>query len=159
MPLPSRSTLAGPPVVLDTALLPCSFLPPAAKETRPDCLCPDGCAPHGNVRYIAARLAAATILQTGSASTDILLLPTSPSVLRTNSNSGSLRANRFHAPRFDQLAKRCTKTSYRGHGADIGSLSRIPIPRWLRFVLAAPSTSGLDTASSLPRIPADFPSE
>src|SRR6266403_5872364 len=50
MPLPSRSTSAGPPVVLDTALLPCSFLPPAAKETRSDSLCPDGCAPHGNVR-------------------------------------------------------------------------------------------------------------
>src|SRR6266852_176980 len=64
---------AGPPVVLDTALLPCSSVPPAAKETRSDCLCPDGCAPHGNVRYIAATLAAATILQTGSASTDILL--------------------------------------------------------------------------------------
>ena len=45
MPLPSRSTSAGPPVVLDTALLPCSFFPPAAKETRSDCLCPDGCAP------------------------------------------------------------------------------------------------------------------
>src|SRR6267378_2484212 len=73
MPLPSRSTSAGPPVVLDTALLPCSFPPPAAKETRSDCLCPDGCAPHGNVRYIAATLAAAKILQSGSASTDILL--------------------------------------------------------------------------------------
>src|SRR2546430_14067796 len=32
MPLPSRSTSAGPPVVLDTALLLCSFLLPAAKE-------------------------------------------------------------------------------------------------------------------------------
>src|SRR5207244_7565170 len=73
MPLPSRNTSAGRPVVLDTALLPCSFLPPSAKETRSDCLCPDGCAPRGNVRYIAATLAAATILQTGSASTDILL--------------------------------------------------------------------------------------
>src|SRR5258707_15744583 len=41
MPLPSRSTSAGPPVVLDTALLPCSFLPPAAKETRSDCFCPE----------------------------------------------------------------------------------------------------------------------
>src|SRR5260370_32072049 len=73
MPLPSRSTSAGPPVGLDTALLPCSSLPPAAKETRSDCLCPDGCAPGGNVRYIAATLAAAKILQTASASTDILL--------------------------------------------------------------------------------------
>src|SRR5215471_21500788 len=73
MPLPSRNTSAGRPVVLDTALLPCSFLPPPAKETRSDCLCPDGCAPRGNVRYIAATLAAATILQRGSASTDILL--------------------------------------------------------------------------------------
>ena len=71
MPLPSRNTSAGRPVVLDTALLPCSFLP--AKETRSDCLCPDGCAPRGNVRYIAVTLAAATILQTGSAATDILL--------------------------------------------------------------------------------------
>src|SRR5437588_1940422 len=84
MPLPFRNTSAGPPVVLDTALLPCSFLPPAVKETRSDCLCPDGCALRGNVRYIAATLAAATILQTGSASTDILLSPTSPSVLRTS---------------------------------------------------------------------------
>src|SRR5260221_12750176 len=73
MPLPSCSTSAGPPVVLDTELLPCSSLPPAAKETRSDCLSPDGCAPRGNVRYIAATLAAAKILQTGSASTDILL--------------------------------------------------------------------------------------
>src|SRR6266436_1510906 len=73
MPLPSRGTSAGRPVVLDTALLPCSSLPPAAKETRSDCLCPDGCAPRGNVRCIAATLAAGTILQTGSASTDILL--------------------------------------------------------------------------------------
>ncbi len=32
MPLPSRSTSAGPPVALDTALLLCSFLLPAAKE-------------------------------------------------------------------------------------------------------------------------------
>ena len=32
MPLPSRNTSAGRPVVLDTALLPSSFLP--AKETR-----------------------------------------------------------------------------------------------------------------------------
>ena len=92
MPLPFRNTSAGRPVVLDTALLPCSFLPPSAKETRSDCLCPDGCALRGNVRYIAATLAAATILQTGSASTDILLSPTSPSVLRTSSNSGSLLA-------------------------------------------------------------------
>src|SRR5258706_3201638 len=49
MPLPSRSTSAGLPVVLDTALLPCSPLPPAPKETESDCLCPDGCAPRGNV--------------------------------------------------------------------------------------------------------------
>src|SRR6184192_373010 len=40
MPLPFRNTSAGPPVVLDTALLPCSFLPPAVKETRSDSLCP-----------------------------------------------------------------------------------------------------------------------
>ena len=73
MPLPSRSTSAGLPVVLDTALLPCSPLPLGAKETKSDCLCPDGCAPRGNVPDIAATLAAATILQTGSASTDILL--------------------------------------------------------------------------------------
>jgi len=45
MPLPSRSTSAGLPVVLDTALLPCSLLPLGAKETKSDCLCPDGCAP------------------------------------------------------------------------------------------------------------------
>src|SRR5215472_9287064 len=73
MPLPSRNTSAGRPVVVDTALLPGSFLPPSAKETRSDCLCPDGSAPRGNVRYIAVTLAAATILQPGSASTDILL--------------------------------------------------------------------------------------
>src|SRR6266576_5326406 len=65
MPLPSRSTSAGLPVVLDTALLPCSPLPLAAKETKSDCLCPDGCAPRGNVPYIAATLAAATILPAG----------------------------------------------------------------------------------------------
>src|SRR5437667_6161099 len=38
MPLPFRNTSAGRPVVLDTALLPCSFLPASAKETRSDCL-------------------------------------------------------------------------------------------------------------------------
>src|SRR5258706_13669379 len=92
MPLPSRSTSAGRPVVLDTALLPCSFLPPSAQETRSDSLCPDGCAPHGNVRYIAATLAAAKILQSGSASTDTLLGPTSPSVPRASSDSGFLLA-------------------------------------------------------------------
>ena len=73
MPLPSRNTSAGRPVVLDTALLPGSFLPPSAKETRSDCLCPDGSPPRGNAANIAATLAAATILQPGSASTDILL--------------------------------------------------------------------------------------
>jgi hypothetical protein len=73
MLLPSRSTSAGLPVVLDTALLPCSFLLPTPKETRSDCLCPGGCAPRGNVRCIAATLAAVTILQPGSAATDILL--------------------------------------------------------------------------------------
>src|SRR5260221_10931949 len=73
MPLPFRSTSAGPPVVLDTALLPCSPSPLAAKETKSDCLCPDGCAPRGNVPYIVATLAAATILQTRSASTGTLL--------------------------------------------------------------------------------------
>ena len=35
MPLPSRSTSADLPGVLDTALLLCSFLLPAAKETFP----------------------------------------------------------------------------------------------------------------------------
>jgi hypothetical protein len=59
MPVPSHSTSAGPLVVLDTARLPCSLLPPAAKKTRSDCLCPDGCVPRGNVRHIAATLAAA----------------------------------------------------------------------------------------------------
>src|SRR5207245_5149060 len=73
MLLPSRSTSADLPVVRDTALLLCSFLLPAAKETRSGCLCPGDCAPRGNVRDIAAMLAAAKILQTGSTSTDILL--------------------------------------------------------------------------------------
>src|SRR6267378_5575991 len=35
MPLPSRSTSAGLPVVLDTVLLPCSPLPLGAKEQNP----------------------------------------------------------------------------------------------------------------------------
>ena len=65
MPLPLRNTSAGRPVVVDTALLPCSFLPPSAKETRSDCLCPDGSALHGNAANIAARLAAAMTLQIG----------------------------------------------------------------------------------------------
>src|SRR6266576_2835662 len=52
MPLPSRSTSADLPVVLDTALLLCSFLLPAAKETRSGCLCPGDCAPRGNVRAL-----------------------------------------------------------------------------------------------------------
>jgi hypothetical protein len=45
MPLPSRSTSADLPVDLDTALLHCFFLLPAAKETRSGCLCPGDCAP------------------------------------------------------------------------------------------------------------------
>jgi hypothetical protein len=47
MPLPSRSTSADLPVVLDTAMLPCFPLPLAAKETKSDCLCRDGYAPPG----------------------------------------------------------------------------------------------------------------
>lgn len=70
MPLPSRRTSADLPSVPDTAQFRYSPLPPAAKEPKSDCLCTDGCAPGGNVPSIAATLAAATILQTGSASTD-----------------------------------------------------------------------------------------
>jgi hypothetical protein len=65
MPLASRNTSAGRPVVLDTALLPRPFLPPSAKETRCDCLCPDGSSLHGNAANIAARLAAAKPLPIG----------------------------------------------------------------------------------------------
>jgi hypothetical protein len=50
MPLPSRNTSTGRPVVLDTALLPLSFLPSSAKETICDFLCPDGSALHGTSR-------------------------------------------------------------------------------------------------------------
>src|SRR5213082_628716 len=50
MPLPSRNTSSGRLVVVDTALLACSFLPSSAKETRSGCLCPDGCAPRGTSR-------------------------------------------------------------------------------------------------------------
>ena len=48
MPLPSRNASAGRPVVLDTALLPLSFLPSSEKETIFDFPCPDGSALHGN---------------------------------------------------------------------------------------------------------------
>jgi hypothetical protein len=65
MPLPSRNTSAGRPVVLDTALLPLSFLPSSEKETICDFPCPDGSALHGNAANIAARLAAAKTLQPG----------------------------------------------------------------------------------------------
>src|SRR5258708_33380742 len=106
MPLPSRSTSAGRPVVLDTALLPCSFLPPSAQETRSDSLCPDGCAPHGNVRYIAATLAAAKILQTGSASTDTLLGPTHPAFrVRVQIRAPCWQSKRIHTSRLDQFSK------------------------------------------------------
>src|SRR6516162_4710726 len=67
MPLPSRNTSAGRPVVLDTAPLPCPFLPPSERETICDFPCPDGSALHGNAANIAARLAAAKTLQIGSA--------------------------------------------------------------------------------------------
>jgi hypothetical protein len=50
MPLPSRSTSGGPPAVLDTALLPLSFLPSSEKETVFDFPCPDGSALHGTSR-------------------------------------------------------------------------------------------------------------
>jgi len=65
MPLPSRNTSAGRPVVLDTALLPRPFLPPSEKETICDFPCPDGSALHGNEANIAARLGAAMTLQPG----------------------------------------------------------------------------------------------
>ena len=61
-PLASGNTSACRPVVLDTALLPRPFLPPSAKETRCDCLCPDGSSLHGNAANIAARLAAQDLL-------------------------------------------------------------------------------------------------
>ena len=54
MPLPSRNTSAGRPVVPGTALLPLSFLPSSGKETRCDFPCPDGSALHGNAANIAA---------------------------------------------------------------------------------------------------------
>src|SRR6516225_4895107 len=65
MPLPPRNTSAGRPVVLDTALLPLSFLPSSEKETICDSPCPDDSALHGNAANIAARLAAAKTLQPG----------------------------------------------------------------------------------------------
>src|SRR6266699_4088292 len=106
MPLPSRSTSAGLPVVLDIALLPCSPLPLPAKETESDCLCPDGCAPRGNVPYIAATLAAATILQTGSASTDILLDLLHPAFrVRVQIRASCWQSKRIHTSRLDQFSK------------------------------------------------------
>ena len=65
MPLPSRNTSAGRPVVPGIALLPLSFLLSSAKETICDFPCPDGSALHGNAANIAARLAAAKTLQIG----------------------------------------------------------------------------------------------
>jgi len=61
-PLASGNTSAGRPVVPGIALLPLSFLPSSAKETRCDCLCPDGSSLHGNAANIAARLAAQDLL-------------------------------------------------------------------------------------------------
>ena len=65
MPLPSRNTSAGRPVVPDTALLPGPFLPPTERETIFDFACPDGSALHNNAANIAAKLAAAKTLQAG----------------------------------------------------------------------------------------------
>ena len=65
MQLASRNTSAGRPVVPGTALLPCSFLLPSAKETICDFPSPDGSALHGNRANIAARLAEAKTLQIG----------------------------------------------------------------------------------------------
>src|SRR5271169_1530646 len=48
------------------------------------------------------------------------------------------------------------RTSYRGHATGIGSLSRIPIPPWLHFVLAAPSCGWRIVIS--PMISQDSPS-
>src|SRR5215831_7178548 len=103
--------------------------------------------PHGNAANIAARLAAATILQPGSASTDILLGPTSPSVLHTSSNSGFLLASESDS-RFPirSVHERIRRTSHLGHAADSGSLSGIPTPPWSCFVPAAPSTPDPGTA-------------
>src|SRR5215468_8465426 len=51
MPLPSRNTSAGLPVVPGIALLPLSFLPSSEKETIFDFPCPDGSALRGFARH------------------------------------------------------------------------------------------------------------
>ena len=100
-----------------------------------------------NAANIAARLAAATILQTGSTSTGIPPSPISPSVLHTSSNSGFLLANEA-ASRFPirSVHERIHRTSYLGHAANSDSLSGIPTAPWSGFGPAAPSTPGPGTA-------------
>jgi len=107
MPLPSRSTSADLPVVLDTARLLCSFLLPAAKETRSGCLCPGDCAPRGNVRDIAAMLAAAKILQTDQPRQTFFFDRSHPAFrIRVQIRAPCWQSKRIHSSRPDQFPKR-----------------------------------------------------
>src|SRR6266550_2858883 len=105
MPLPCRSTSAGLPAVLDTAQLPCSPLPPA-KETKSDCLCPDGYAPRGNVPYIAATLAAATISKQDQPRQTFLFDRLHPAFrVRVQIRASCWQSKWIHTSRLDPFSK------------------------------------------------------
>src|SRR5262249_22226860 len=108
MPLPSRNTSAGHPVVLDTALLPCSFLPPSAKETRSDCLCPDGCAPRGSCTVYccnARRSDDSPTNQDQPRQPFFFDRPDPAFCVRVQIRASCWQAKRIHASRLDQFSK------------------------------------------------------
>src|SRR5260370_37347996 len=154
MPTPplARSTSADRPAAPDTAPLPFYLLlPPSSEETKSDSLYPGGCAPRDNAPHIAATLAAMNAPQTESASTNIPLSPISPSAPQTNSSSGSsLASESFGYFPIRSVHEMTHRTSYRGHATGSSSLSEIPSPPWLHFVLAVPSTPGPGRESFLP---------
>ena len=76
--------------------------------------------PHGNAQHSDARFAAENPPQTGSTSTGIPLLLTSPIVPRTRSSSDSLPAVQWpSAHRFQRVVGMTCRISHLGHAIDI----------------------------------------
>src|ERR1700745_200641 len=103
--------------------------------------------PHGNAQHSDARFAAENPHQTGSTSTGIPLLLTSPIVLRTRSSSDSLPAVQWpSAHRFQRVVGMTCRISHLGHAIDICACAESPTPPMSRSVPAVPSTPDPDAA-------------
>jgi len=103
--------------------------------------------PHGNAQHSDARFAAENPHQTGSTSTGIPLLLTSPIVPRTRSSSDSLPAVQWpSAHRFQQVVGMTRRISHLGHAIDICACAESPTPPMSRSGPAVPSTPDPDAA-------------